>query len=103
MFKIKARRSLGCSIIVEGISIGNLGSIVRSTSLEVFFVVFLGALALLLCVMALTEIENNIGFKELQKIGDGDILVWRMGGVMREYRKRVQTGKFLLLIMVSDI
>ena len=70
MFKIKARRSLGCSIIVEGIRIGNLGSIVRSTSLgalEVFFVVFLGVLALLLCVMALTEIGNNIGFKELQK------------------------------------
>ena len=53
--------------------------------------------------MALTKIENNIGPKELQKIGDGDILVWRMGGVMREYRKRVQTGKFLLLIIVSDI
>ena len=43
-----------------------VGLIVRSTSLgalEVFFVVFLGALALLLCVMALTKIGNNIGFE----------------------------------------
>jgi hypothetical protein len=59
----------------------------------VFFIVFLGALALLLCVIALTEIGNNIGFKWLQKIGDGDVLAWRMGGGMREYRKRVQTGE----------
>ena len=27
------------------------------------------------------------------KIGDGDILVLRMGGVMRENRKVVQTGE----------
>ena len=84
--------------------------IVRSTSLgalEVFFTVFLGALSLLLCVVALTEMGNNIGFKELQKIGDVDILVWRMGGIMREYRKRVSNrwgfSKFLKLIMVSNI
>ena len=87
---------MGCSIIVEGISIGSLGLIVRFTSLgalEVFFIVFLGTLALLLCVMALIKIGNNIGFKELQKIGDGDILVWRIGSSMREYRKRVQRGE----------
>jgi len=87
---------LGFSTTVEGVSIGSLGLIVRVTSLgalEVFFIVFLGALALLLCVMALTKIRNNIGYKELQKIGDGDILAWRMGGVMREYRKRVHTGE----------
>jgi hypothetical protein len=62
ILRIKVRRSLGCSIIVEG----GVGSIVRSTSLgalEVFFVVFLGALALLLFVIALTKIGNNIGFK----------------------------------------
>jgi len=85
---------LGC-FIVEGVGIG-IGLTVRSTSLgalEAFFAVFLGALALLLCVMALTEIGNNIGFEWLQKIGDSDILVWRMGGGMREYRKRVQTGE----------
>jgi hypothetical protein len=59
ILRIKVRGSLGCSTIVEG-------SIVRSTSLgalEEFFAVFLGALALLLCVMALTEIGNSIGFK----------------------------------------
>jgi len=53
----------------------------------------------------LTKIGNNIGFKELQKIGDDDILAWRMGGVMREYRESVQTGEDslnLFLIMVSD-
>ena len=54
-----------------------------------FFAVFLGALALLLCDIALTRIRKNIGFKWLQKIGDSDILVWRMGGVMRENRKVV--------------
>ena len=57
---------MGYPIIVEGINIGGVGSIVRSTSLgtlEVFFIVFLGALALLLCVIALTRIGNNIGFK----------------------------------------
>jgi hypothetical protein len=59
----------------------------------VFFIVFLGALALLLCAIALTVIGKNIGFKWLQKIGDGDILVWRMGGVMRGYRKVVQMGE----------
>jgi len=62
IFRIKVWRSLGCSIIVEG----SIGSIVRSTSLgalEVFFIVFLGALALLLFVIALTKIGNNIGFK----------------------------------------
>ena len=53
---------MGYSIIVEG----SIGLIVRSTSLgalEVFFTVFLGALALLLFVIALTKIGNNIGFK----------------------------------------
>ena len=83
---------MGCSITVKGISIGSIGLAVRSTSsgaLKVFFAVFLGALALLLCVMTLTEIGNDIGFEWLQKIGDGDILAGRMGGVMREYRKRV--------------
>jgi hypothetical protein len=59
----------------------------------VFFIVFLGALALLLYAMALTVIGKNIGFKWLQKIGDGDVLVWRMGGVMRGYRKVVQMGE----------
>ena len=43
--------------------------------------------------MALTAIGKNIGFEWLQKIGDGDVLVWRMGGVMRGYRKVVQTGE----------
>ena len=83
---------MGCPITVEG----NIGLIVRSTSLgalEVFFAVFLGALALLLCDIALTGIGKNIGFEWLQKIGDGDILVLRMGGVIRENRKVVQTGK----------
>jgi hypothetical protein len=83
---------LGCSTTVKGVGIGGIGLTVRSTSLsalEVFFTVFLSALALLLCTMALTKIRNNIGFKWLQKIGDGDIIVWRMGGGMREYRKRV--------------
>ena len=59
---------MGCPIIVEGVGIGGAGSIVRSTSLgalEVFFTVFLGALALLLYVIALTRIGNNIGFKWL--------------------------------------
>jgi hypothetical protein len=62
ILRIKVRRSLGCSTTVEG----GVGSTVRSTSsgaLEVFFAVFLGALALLLFVIALTEIGNNIGFK----------------------------------------
>ena len=62
VLRIKVRGSLDCSITVEG----GVGSTVRSTSsgaLEVFFAVFLGALALLLCVMALTEIGNNIGFE----------------------------------------
>jgi len=57
---------LGCATTVEGVSIGSVGSTVRSTSsgaFEVFFAVFLGALALLLCVMALTKIGNNIGFE----------------------------------------
>jgi len=57
---------LGCATIVEGVGIGGVGLTVRSTSLgafEVFFAVFLGALALLLCVMALTKIGNNIGFE----------------------------------------
>ena len=27
------------------------------------------------------------------KIGDGDILIGRIGSIIREYRKRVQTGK----------
>ena len=106
IFRIKFRRSLGCSIIVEGVSIDSVGLIVRSTSLgalEVFFIVFLGAFALLLCAIALTKIGNNIGFKELQKIGDSDILAWSIGSIIREYRERVQTGKFLFLIMVSNI
>ena len=54
--------SLDYSIIVEG----GIGLIVRSTSLgalEVFFTVFLGTLALLLFIIALTKIGNNIGFK----------------------------------------
>ena len=62
IFRIKVRRSLGCFITVEG----SIGLIVRSTSLgalEVFFAVFLGALALLLFIIALTKIGNNIGFK----------------------------------------
>ena len=62
IFRIKVYRSLDYSIIVEG----SIGLIVRSTSsgaLEVFFAVFLGALALLLCVIALTKIGNNIGFE----------------------------------------
>jgi hypothetical protein len=62
ILRIKVRRSLGCSTTVEG----GVGSTVRSTSsgaLEVFFAVFLDALALLLFVMALTKIGNNIGFK----------------------------------------
>ena len=62
IFRIKVQRSLGCSTIVEG----GVGLTVRSTSsgaLEVFFAVFLGALALLLFVIALTKIGNNIGFK----------------------------------------
>ena len=63
---------MGCFTIVESVGIGGIGLIVRSTctslnGLEVFFAVFLGALALLLFVMVLTEIENNIGFKLLQK------------------------------------
>ena len=65
-FRIKVRRSLGCSITVECIGIGGIGSIVRSTSFgafEVFFAVFKGALALLLFVIALTKIGNNIGFE----------------------------------------
>ena len=79
---------MGCFIIVKG----SIGLTVRSTSLgalEVFFVVFLSALALLLCDIVLTGIGKNIGFEWLQKIGDGDILVLRMGGVMRENRKVV--------------
>ena len=59
---------MGYPIIVEGINIGGVGSIVRSTSLgalEVFFAIFLSALALLLYVIALTRIGNNIGFKWL--------------------------------------
>ena len=62
IFRIKVRRSLGCSTIVEG----SVGLIVRSASLgalEVFFAVFLGTLALLLFIIALTKIGNNIGFK----------------------------------------
>ena len=62
IFRIKVWRSLGYSTTVEG----GIGLIVRSTSLgalEVFFAVFLGALALLLFVIALTKIGNNIGFK----------------------------------------
>ena len=65
---------MGCSIIVKS----GVGMTVRSTSsgaLEIFFAVFLGALALLLCDMALTRIGKNIGFEWLQKIGNGDILV----------------------------
>ena len=53
---------MGYSAIVEG----SIGLIVRSISLgalEVFFVVFLDALALLLFIIALTKIGNNIGFK----------------------------------------
>ena len=83
---------MGCFIIVKG----SIGITVRSTSssaLKVFFAVFLGILALLLYDMALIRIGKNIGFKWLQKIGNGDILVWRMGGVMRENRKVVQTGE----------
>jgi hypothetical protein len=87
---------LSYSTTVEGVGIGGVDLIIKSTSLgtlEVFFTVFLGALTLLLYAIALTKIGNNIGFKWLQKIGDGDIIVWRMGGGMREYRKRVQTGE----------
>jgi len=53
---------LGCSITVKG----GINSTVRSTSssaLKIFFIVFLGALALLLCIMALTKKGNNIGFE----------------------------------------
>ena len=54
--------------MVKGVSIGSIGLIVRSiytflNVLKVFFIVFLGALALLLFVMVLTKIGNNIGFK----------------------------------------
>ena len=62
IFRIKVWGSLNYSITVKG----SIGLIVRSTSLgalEVFFTVFLGALALLLYVIALTKIGNNIGFK----------------------------------------
>ena len=62
ILRIKVRGSLDYSIIVEG----SIGLTVRSTSLgalEVFFAVFLGTLALLLCVIALTKIGNNIGFE----------------------------------------
>jgi len=68
IFRRKVRRSLGYFIVVEGVGIGGVGLIVRSTSLgalEVFLIVFLGALALLLCAIALTKIGNNIGFKWL--------------------------------------
>ena len=70
IFKIKGWRSLGCFIIVESVSIGGIGLYIRFiytslNGLEVFFIVFLGALALLLFVMVLTKIENNIGFKLL--------------------------------------
>ena len=49
-------------LIIEG----GIGLIVRSTSLgalKVLFTVFLGALALLLYVIALTIIGKNIGFE----------------------------------------
>ena len=62
ILRIKVRGSLDYSITVEG----SIGLIVRSTSfgaLEVFFTVFLGALALLLYIIALTKIGNNIGFE----------------------------------------
>ena len=62
ILRIKVQGSLDYSITVEG----SIGLTVRSTSLgalEVFFTVFLGALALLLYIMALTKIGNNIGFK----------------------------------------
>lgn len=59
IFRIKVQRSLGCSTIVKGVGIGGVGLTVRSSSsgaFGVFIAVFLGALALLLYVMALTEI-----------------------------------------------
>ena len=62
VLRIKVRGSLDCSITVEG----GIGLIVRSTSLgalEVFFIVFLGTLALLLCAMALTVIGKKIGYE----------------------------------------
>ena len=53
---------MGYSTIVEG----SIGVTVRSTSsgtLEAFFAVFLGALALLLCDMALIGIGKYMGFE----------------------------------------
>jgi hypothetical protein len=43
--------------------------------LEVFYIVFLSALALLLCIMALTAIGKTWALNSLKKIGGGDILV----------------------------
>jgi len=57
---------LGCSITVKGVNINGVGLTVRSSSssaLKTFFKVFLSALALLLCVIALTKIGKNIGFE----------------------------------------
>ena len=62
IFKIKVRRFLGYPIVIKS----NTGSTVKFIflgALEVFFAVFLGALAFFLCVMALTKIKNNIGFE----------------------------------------
>ena len=49
---------------------GGIGTTVRSISsgtLEAFFAVFLGALALLLCVMALTEIGKKWALNGFKK------------------------------------
>jgi hypothetical protein len=66
IFKIKVWVPLDYFIEVKAINTGGTDLTVRSTSwgaLEVFFIVFLGALALLLYAIALTVIERNIGFK----------------------------------------
>ena len=57
---------MSCFIIIES----NIGSIVKSTSLgalEVFFTIFLDALALLLRVMALTKIGKKLALNGFKK------------------------------------
>ena len=54
---------MGCFITVKGISL--IVRLISSSALKVFFIVFLGALALLLYIIVLTKIGNNIGFKWL--------------------------------------
>ena len=54
------------SIKIKSINIDSTDLTVRFTSwgaLKVFFIVFLGALALLLCAIVLIVIGKNIGFK----------------------------------------